>query len=65
MKERARERERERENTNIAQCNCNSSKMPPAAEAAADFGYWGIPTATIDWCEENYEVRSSEWFCQV
>ena len=34
--------------------------MPPATEAAATaVGYWGIPTATIDWCEENYEVRSS------
>ena len=32
--------------------------MPPATEAAAPaVGYWGIPTATIDWCEENYEVR--------
>ena len=32
--------------------------MPPAAEVAAADGYWGIPTATIDWCEENYEVTS-------
>ena len=35
--------------------------MPPAAAAAAEVaaadGYWGVPTATIDWCEENYEVR--------
>ena len=20
-------------------------------------GYWGKPTATIDWCEENYVVN--------
>lgn len=20
-------------------------------------GYWGNPTATIDWCEKNYEVN--------
>lgn len=20
-------------------------------------GYWGRPTATIDWCEANYEVK--------
>lgn len=20
-------------------------------------GYWGKPTATIDWCEKNYEVN--------
>ena len=46
--------------------------MPPAAAAAevvAADGYWGVPTATIDWCEENYEVREREklrslWFCQ-
>ena len=39
----------------------SSSKMPPAAEAASPNGYWGIPTATIDWCEENYEVRSRNY----
>lgn len=22
-----------------------------------DTGYWGKPTATIDWCEKNYEVN--------
>ena len=34
--------------------------MPPAAaEVAGADGYWGIPTATIDWCEENYEVREN------
>lgn len=21
-------------------------------------GYWGIPTSTIDWCEENYVVST-------
>ena len=31
--------------------------MAPAA-AGAD-GYWGVPTATIDWCEENYQVNDS------
>ena len=37
--------------------------MPPAAEAASPNGYWGIPTATIDWCEENYEVRCRNYYC--
>lgn len=23
-----------------------------------DVGFWGVPTATIDWCEENYVVSS-------
>jgi hypothetical protein len=27
-------------------------RMPPTIVE----GYWGKPTATIDWCEENYEV---------
>ena len=35
--------------------DCESSEMAPAAAAGAD-GYWGVPTATIDWCEENYQV---------
>ena len=21
-------------------------------------GFWGQPTATLDWCERNYEVKS-------
>lgn len=21
-------------------------------------GFWGIPTATIDWCEDNYSVTT-------
>lgn len=20
-------------------------------------GFWGVPTSTIDWCENNYEVN--------
>ncbi|SCU87978.1 LAFA_0E09978g1_1 [Lachancea sp. 'fantastica'] len=29
----------------------------------AELGYWGKPTSTIDWCEENYVVSSfiAEW----
>lgn len=27
--------------------------MPPSLER---LGYWGQPTSTLDWCEENYEV---------
>lgn len=23
-----------------------------------DIGYWGVPTSTIDWCEENYVVST-------
>ena len=37
--------------------------MPPgaggssgASEVIMPRGYWGEPTATIDWCEKNYEV---------
>ena len=33
--------------------------MPPgsgASEVIMARGYWGEPTATIDWCEKNYEV---------
>ncbi|SGZ56244.1 CIC11C00000002494 [Sungouiella intermedia] len=26
--------------------------------AEQEHGYWGIPTSTIDWCEENYVVSS-------
>ena len=34
--------------------------MAPAV-AARDLepdypGYWGVPTATLDWCEANYDV---------
>ena len=39
-------------------------EMPPgaggsngASEVIMPRGYWGEPTATIDWCEKNYEVR--------
>ena len=32
-----------------------SPVMPPYLEKDYD-GYWGRPTATIDWCESNYEV---------
>ncbi len=28
-------------------------KQQPVPEL---LGYWGAPTATIDWCERNYEV---------
>ncbi|TRZ18602.1 hypothetical protein HGM15179_008514 [Zosterops borbonicus] len=27
--------------------------MPPAADRE---GYWGTPTSTLEWCEENYAV---------
>ena len=31
--------------------------MPPHILLEANrVGYWGEPTATIDWCEANYEV---------
>ena len=30
--------------------------MPPLNEL--NIGYWGSPTSTLDWCENNYEVRS-------
>ncbi len=30
-------------------------KMAPILEKDFD-GFWGKPTATIDWCESNYEV---------
>ena len=23
-------------------------------------GFWGQPTATLDWCERNYEVKFSK-----
>ena len=26
------------------------------APVSAHSGYWGVPTATMDWCEQNYEV---------
>ena len=29
--------------------------MAPAVEI---IGYWGPPTSTLDWCENNYEVIS-------
>lgn len=29
---------------------------PPLAPEGGREGYWGPPTATIDWCEANYEV---------
>lgn len=30
--------------------------MPPyiAPEAGFKVGFWGLPTSTLDWCEENY-----------
>ena len=30
--------------------------MPPyiAPERGAAVGFWGLPTSTLDWCEENY-----------
>ena len=30
-----------------------------ASEVIMPRGYWGEPTATIDWCEKNYEVSQS------
>jgi hypothetical protein len=36
--------------------------MAPAADRE---GYWGLPTSTLDWCEENYEVtRYIAEFCE-
>ena len=32
-------------------------KMAPVS---AHSGYWGPPTATMDWCEQNYEVILTE-----
>ena len=32
--------------------------MPPLSEEISA-GYWGKHTATIDWCESNYEVRTT------
>ncbi len=34
--------------------------MPPSASSSSAevLGYWGEPTATIDWCEDNYEVSN-------
>ena len=32
---------------------CWSPKMAPSLPKS---GYWGHPTATIDWCEQNYQV---------
>uniref|UniRef100_A0A8C5S2P9 Alkaline ceramidase n=1 Tax=Laticauda laticaudata TaxID=8630 RepID=A0A8C5S2P9_LATLA len=29
--------------------------MAPAGDRT---GYWGPPTSTLDWCEENYVVSS-------
>ena len=26
------------------------------APVSVHSGYWGLPTATMDWCEQNYEV---------
>ena len=41
-------------------------EMPPgggssggASEVIMPRGYWGEPTATIDWCEKNYEVSKT------
>jgi len=28
-----------------------------AFQESNNTGYWGKPTATIDWCEKNYEVN--------
>lgn len=32
------------------------STVPDMNAMAGTMGYWGIPSATIDWCETNYEV---------
>lgn len=31
-------------------------RMPPyiAPEVYAAVGYWGVPSSTLDWCEENH-----------
>ena len=32
---------------------CEEEKMAPVSGQS---GYWGLPTTTMDWCEQNYEV---------
>jgi len=41
--------------------NTRLQKMAPTSSV---LGYWGKPTATIDWCERNYEVSFyvAEWW---
>ena len=34
---------------------CEEEKMAPVFAHSAS-GHWGFPTATMDWCEQNYEV---------
>ena len=35
---------------------------PPVQEI---IGFWGKPTSTLDWCENNYEVRNFIVFSQM
>ena len=30
--------------------------MAPSVEEAGREGWWGSPTSSIDWCEDNYQV---------
>ena len=34
--------------------------MSPILNHKSASGFWGQPTATLDWCEQNYEVRCSK-----
>lgn len=34
-----------------------SAEMSPLNFDPKNDGYWGDTTSTLDWCEQNYEVR--------
>ena len=36
---------------------------PAPADTETQLGYWSPRTATIDWCEDNYQVRKREPTC--
>ena len=39
--------------------------MSPPMYRDSTSGYWGFPTSTMDWCEENYAVtRYIAEFCK-
>ena len=45
--------QRDQSALNWDQFLCWNPKMAPSLPKS---GYWGHPTATIDWCEQNYQV---------